>query len=80
MTPEQIIEMAREAGMTDTWDGWVTAEPKHCEGVFFPQLEAFAKLVAKATQERIRLRLSESLDEDAEVDPIENFKPGEGAA
>lgn len=45
MTQDEIIDMARQAGMLDTWEGWVSGSEAHAEGVLTSELEAFAKLV-----------------------------------
>ncbi len=54
MNREDIIRMAREAGMDEGLDGWTTADPKnkYPEAVYTVSLERFAALVAAAEQKQ----------------------------
>ena len=49
----EIAELAKEAGMVETLDGWVTAEPKHCEGVYMPELKALVQLAIMEDRNRL---------------------------
>jgi hypothetical protein len=54
MTRDDIIRMAREAGMHEGWDGWTTGDDPNClypECVYTENLERFAALVAAAERE-----------------------------
>jgi len=54
MNRDDIIRMAREAGMYEGWDGWTTGDDPNClypECVYTENLERFAALVAAAERE-----------------------------
>lgn len=54
MKREDIIRMAREAGMHHSFMGWTTGDDPDCEYpecVYTDNLERFAELVAKAERE-----------------------------
>jgi len=48
MTQDEIIEMARQAGIKRRTDEFYS---EFCDGVYFDDLELFAKLVAKHERE-----------------------------
>ena len=48
MTQDEIIEMARQAGIKRRTDEFYS---EFCDGVYFDDLEAFAKLVAAKERE-----------------------------
>ena len=48
MTQDEIIEMARQAGINSRTDEFYS---EFCDGVYFDDLEAFAKLVAEKERE-----------------------------
>jgi hypothetical protein len=52
MTQDEIVEMARQAGMMDTWDGWVSRSVYKASGLQTEDLIAFAKLVAAKAEAR----------------------------
>lgn len=60
----EIIEMARQARMMDTWDGWVSRDVYRASGVQTENLEHFAKLVAAKAVERERERIEKQLREE----------------
>ena len=64
MTQEEIIEMARQAGMHKGEFGWTTGDDPNClypECVYTENLEAFAKLVAAKEREACA-KVCEDLD------------------
>ena len=48
---ERIKELAEQAGLVSTWEGWVSTHKKHAEGVLDEFLERFAELVAADERE-----------------------------
>jgi hypothetical protein len=41
----RLKELALEAGLMSTWEGWVSTQKQHAEGVCDEYLERFAELV-----------------------------------
>jgi hypothetical protein len=41
----RLKELALEAGLMSTWEGWVSTQKKHTEGVCDEYLDRFAELV-----------------------------------
>jgi hypothetical protein len=48
---ERIKELAEQAGLVNTWGGWVSTQEKHAEGVSDEFLERFAELVRQEERE-----------------------------
>lgn len=42
---ERIKELAEQAGLISTWEGWVSTQKQHAEGVCDEYLERFADLI-----------------------------------
>ena len=53
MTQDEIIEMARQAGLSVTAPSWGYTEDYHFQG-YEDKLKAFAKLVTERERERLR--------------------------
>ena len=56
---DEIIEMARQAGMVQDGDVWFSANNSEQCDVHTAELEAFAKLVAEAEKERIAKKIEQ---------------------
>ena len=48
---ERIKELAEQAGLVTTWEGWVSTHQEHAEGVSDEFLERFAELVRQDERE-----------------------------
>lgn len=66
MTTDEIIEMAREAGITCRTDVF---RSKFCDGVYTDELETFAKLVAQAEREACAKVCEDAISNIWEYDP-----------
>lgn len=52
MKQGEIIEMAKQARLMDTWDGYVSANVYRASGVIFDDLKVFAELVEEKVTAR----------------------------
>ncbi len=59
MTQDEIIEMARQAGMVADGEWWFSSFYKIETDVHISHLEAFAKLVAEKERERISQKIAQ---------------------
>ena len=48
---KRIEELAEQAGLVTTWEGWVSTHQEHAEGVSDEFLERFAELVRQDERE-----------------------------
>ena len=48
---KRIEELAEQAGLVNTWEGWVSTHQEHAEGVSDEFLERFAELVRQDERE-----------------------------
>jgi hypothetical protein len=62
MTQDEIIEMARQAGMIADGEMWFSPSYENCD-VHIAELEAFAKFVAAKEREACALRAEDFLTE-----------------
>ena len=65
MTQDEIIEMAIQAGIKRRTDEFYS---EFCDGVYFDDLEAFAKLVAAKEREACALICDELVNEENSED------------
>jgi hypothetical protein len=49
---KEIKELAEEAGLVNTWGGWVSTQEKHAEGVSDDALTKFYEMAFRAGGER----------------------------
>jgi hypothetical protein len=69
MTQNEIIEMARQAGIKRRTDEFYS---EFCDGVYFDDLEAFAKLVAAKAETKEREACAKLIDELPAPDEYSN--------
>ena len=49
---KRVEELAEQAGLVTTWEGWVSTHQEHAEGVSDEFLERFAELVRQDEREQ----------------------------
>ena len=62
---EEIIKMAREAGMREGWDGWTTGDDPNCmypECVYTENLERFFHMAQAAEREACAKVIEKEID------------------
>ena len=67
---KRIEELAEQAGLVNTWEGWVSTHQEHAEGVSDEFLERFAELVRQDEREACA-RLCDDISEGLVGDDVD---------